>query len=70
MTAIQKIINNPNKPQISAADAAEYLGVSNKTLAMWRSTKRYVIPYYKIGSIVRYAQADLDAFLQSTRISE
>lgn len=37
MSAIQQIINNPNKPQFAVADAAKYLVVSKKTLDMWRS---------------------------------
>lgn len=44
--------------------AAEYLGMSPATLAQWASTKKYDLPYYKIGIMVRYKKSDLDAFLK------
>jgi excisionase family DNA binding protein len=69
MTAIQQIINDPTKPQLATDKAAEYIGVSKKTLDTWRSTKRHIIPYYKIGGVIRYAQVDLDKFLESTRVT-
>jgi excisionase family DNA binding protein len=44
--------------------AANLLGVSRTTLAGWRCTKRYSLPYVKFGRVVRYHEADLLAFLQ------
>lgn len=67
---IDKVINNSSKPQLPTDKAAEYLGISKKTLDTWRSTKRHIIPYYRIGGAIRYAQDDLDRFLQSTRVAE
>jgi Helix-turn-helix domain len=55
-----KLLNSP--------EAAEFLSVSKITLAGWRCSKRYSLPYVKIGSLVRYRQADLVAFLDSHRI--
>jgi len=46
--------------------AALLLGVSPKTLATWRSTGRYSIPYIKVGSRVRYPRKQLNEWL-STR---
>ena len=51
---------------LNDAQAARVLGLTNpKTLAVWRSTKRYNIPYVKYGRIVRYRPKDLHAFLES-----
>ena len=47
----------------ATAQAASYLGCTEKTLEVWRCTKRHQIPYLKIGRLVRYRKADLDAFL-------
>ncbi|OAI12973.1 excisionase [Methylomonas koyamae] len=47
------------------AAAAEYLGISTGTLDVWRSTKRYAIPFIKVGRLVKYRQSALDAFLES-----
>ena len=48
---------------ISADEAAKYLGVSTGTLAVWRSTKRYFLPFVKVGHLVRYRPNDLSEFV-------
>lgn len=61
-------------PQSNASDllnedqAASVLQVKPNTLAVWRSTKRYAIPFVKIGACVRYKRADLEAFIQENRV--
>jgi predicted site-specific integrase-resolvase len=45
--------------------AAECLGVTEGTLAVWASTGRYSLPFIKVGRKVFYTIADLDAFLES-----
>ena len=62
--------NTPNQHTakdalLDNAAAAEYLGISAGTLDVWRSTKRYAIPYVKVGRLVKYRQSALDAFLAS-----
>ena len=49
--------------------AADFLGISKETLAMWRCTKRYALPYIKVGRLVKYREADLVAFLESRRVA-
>lgn len=44
--------------------AAEHLTVSPGTLSVWRSTGRYNLPFVKVGRMVRYRRADLDAWLE------
>jgi predicted DNA-binding transcriptional regulator AlpA len=51
-------------PKLSNADAARYVGISPKTLNDWRSAGRGP-SYLKIGTLVRYRQSDLDAFLDA-----
>ena len=46
-------------------DAAAYLGVSEMTLAIWKSTGRYSLQVYKIGRLAKYKKSDLDAFIAS-----
>jgi excisionase family DNA binding protein len=48
--------------------AAEYLGVSVGTLEVWRCTKRYPLPFIKVGRLVKYRKSDLDAFLESRTV--
>ena len=44
--------------------AARILDNSPGTLAVWRSTGRYALPFIKIGRNVRYRRADLIAWLE------
>ena len=55
-------------PLLTPEDAAELLGVNPQTLAVWRSTKRYSIPYIKIGRTIRYAPSDLEDYLAQQRV--
>lgn len=48
---------------LSRREAAAYLGVAEQTLAIWKCTKRYDLPYVKIGKLVKYKKSDLDSFI-------
>lgn len=50
---------------MSRKEAARYLGVSETTLAIWKSTGRYGLKVYKIGRLAKYKKSDLDAFILS-----
>ena len=52
---------------LSRKQAATYLGVSDITLAIWWSTRRYNLQVYKIGRLAKYKKSDLDAFIASGR---
>jgi len=54
---------------INKADAAQYLGVSVRTLEAWISKGTGTLPYVKIGRMVRYRMDDLAAFIEAGRIS-
>jgi hypothetical protein len=58
-----------SKPQLlNNAQAADFLGVSPTTLTTWRCTRRYDLPYVKVGGLVRYQEADLLAFIESRKV--
>jgi len=48
--------------------AAAYLGVTPRTLEVWRCTKRHQIPYIKVGRLVKYRQSDLDTWLTAQTV--
>jgi excisionase family DNA binding protein len=59
----------PASPLLSAEQAAEYLGTTAGTLAVWRCTRRGPqIPYLKIGKSVRYRASDLERYLAAHTI--
>lgn len=55
----------PSSDLMSRKEAALYLGVSERTLAIWKCTGRYKLPVVKIGRLAKYRKADLDAFILS-----
>lgn len=63
-SAVSAIIKNQSAdPLFTPKEAAEYLGVSNDTLSVWRCVGRYDIPFIKVGRLVKYRKSALDAFL-------
>lgn len=53
---------------LTPRQVAEILGVTVETLNVWRATKRYNLPYTKIGHLVRYRSQDVEAFIQERTI--
>jgi excisionase family DNA binding protein len=69
MEGYHMLQNNPDLSELfNTQFAAQYLGVTVSTLEVWRSTKRYPLPYVKVGRLVKYRRADLDAFLESRTV--
>lgn len=50
---------------LTPEQAAQYLAVSPRTLAKWRSTGENNIPFIKIGKGVKYSPDDLKAYVES-----
>jgi excisionase family DNA binding protein len=53
---------------LSRQQAAEFLGVTKGTLEVWACTKRYNLPYVKVGKLVKYRQSDLIQFLNDRTV--
>jgi excisionase family DNA binding protein len=51
---------------LGTTEAAEKLGVVPRTL--YRMIDEGQIPAYKMGRVIRLKEADLDSFLESTRV--
>ena len=49
---------------ISAEQAADYLGVSTRTLANWRCRSWPNVPYIKLGRSIKYRPTDLDTYIK------
>ncbi len=59
----------PKQNLLTPTEVAERFGVSTTTLSTWRSTKRYGLSYVKVGRLVRYRLADVEAF-EISRLQE
>jgi excisionase family DNA binding protein len=49
---------------LTPKQTATLLNVPEATLAVWRSTNRVVLPFFKLGHHVRYRRADIDRFIE------
>jgi hypothetical protein len=59
----------PSPSLLTPEQAAGFLGVTAGTLNVWRATKRYALPYCKIGRKVMYRAEDLARFAESRTVS-
>ena len=55
-------------PTLGAKEAAEYLGIQEQTLAVWRCNQRYPLPFIRVGRRIKYRISDLDAFLANRTV--
>lgn len=53
---------------LTPAQAGSILGVAALTLAKWRATRRYDLPYIKVGGKIAYRQSDLEKFLAARTV--
>lgn len=49
---------------LSCEDTAQLLGTTAGTLSVWRCTRRYPLPYVKVGRSVRYRESDVLDFIE------
>jgi len=67
VTTINSILNA--KAELLNNDlAAAYIGVTPRTLEVWRCTKRHQIPFIKVGRLVKYRKSALDNFLDQQTV--
>lgn len=66
-TAINPILT-PNADLLTNDQAAAYIGVTPRTLEVWRCTKRHQIQFIKVGRLVKYRKSALDAFLDQQTV--
>ena len=55
---------------LTRKEAADYLGVKEVTLAIWKSTKRYPIPVVKVGRLAKYRFGDLLEFVEKRTVNK
>lgn len=60
---------HPQSVLLNEDETAEFLRVKRQTLAAWRCTDRYQLPFIKVGRSVRYRLGDLEKFLASRTVT-
>ena len=58
-----------NKDLLTETEAAEMLTVKPRTLTTWRCTKRYALPWVKVGRNVRYRRRDVEHFIEANTVT-
>lgn len=53
-TPVKEVCNVAPSGLMTPRDAAVYIGVKINTLAVWRMTNRYGLPFVKLGKVIRY----------------
>lgn len=53
---------------LSRCEAAQRLNIRPQTLACWASTRRYDLPFIKVGRRVMYRLADIERFITDNLI--
>lgn len=61
---------NQSTELLTRDQAAEYLGITPRTLAVWACVKRYNLPYVKVDRLVKYRRSDLDAFIARRTVQQ
>ena len=58
-------------PKLLTTDqAATHMNIKPQTLIIWRSTKRYPLPFIRVGRSIRYRVEDLDRWLESRTVGQ
>lgn len=68
---MNKILNKFHENSLlTRKEAADFLGVSEITLGLWQSTKRYSLPVVKVGRLAKYRYGDLLEFVERRTVNK
>ena len=63
-------MNNNASSLLTTDEVADQLGIKPETLQVWRCTRRYNLPYIKVGGRVRYKAEDIESFIQKRTVNQ
>ena len=66
--AFAAFLKAQTEDRMTRSDAAQYLGVTEQTLAVWACVGRYDLPYTRVGRKVYYRKSDCDAWLNKRTV--
>ncbi len=64
----EKVVEASEDKLLAPEEVAAKLHVTVGTLAVWRCSERYRLPYTYLGRQVRYYETDVIAFIRSRRV--
>jgi len=60
-------MGNIQEKLLTRKEASTFLDLKENTLAVWATNKRYNLPFYKIGRLVKYKISDLENFITENK---
>ena len=66
---MEQQVNTEEDKLLYEKEAAAILDVTVGTLQVWRSTKRYPLPYVKVGRNVRYPRSAVMRFIATRTVA-
>ena len=59
----------PQTPEVmSTRQLSAYIGIARSQVLMYRKTEN--LPFFRIGKLVRYRKADIDAWLEGMKTTD
>lgn len=55
---------------MTAKQVSEYLKITKLTLQNWRTTGTPVLPFFKVGRVVRYSETSVIKFLEGNTLTK
>lgn len=55
---------------LTSKETAKVLGISSRTLDVWRSIGRSHVPFIKVGRSVRYRMSDIENYIQQQTMTQ
>lgn len=65
----ERIQDDDEDKLLTENQTADLMTIQPQTLSVWRTTKRYDLPYVKIGRAVRHRRSDVMAFIESRMVT-
>ena len=53
---------------LTAQEAADLLGTTPATLAVWRCRRTVQIPYVRLGTAIRYRALDIESYIDAQTV--
>jgi excisionase family DNA binding protein len=55
---------------LTTKETAKVLGLSSRTLDVWRCTGKSHVPFVKIGRSVRYRMSDIESYIRNQTMTQ
>lgn len=65
--SVTDLLRDPER-KLTESQAAIVCGIEPQTLAAWRCTRRYDLPFIRVGRAIRYRAGDVSEWLKKNTV--